>query len=279
MMVTAPTSPMPRSVCSASTTGASDQLGRNSAIAASIRSSRSFAMPNGEQTSPAARADGRGARSAALVASAGMLAPQAFLPGNTRPWRSIMDEIACRLRRRSSTAASRARTRSRIASCASSGTHTAVSSPARSRRASCWRVAAVGLDPIARLARDQRRRDYCAAVAQLGQLPVQAIAGRAGLVAEVKPAPVPLLQLGGETAHALRRRRRPRRGSATSPRRPSSATATACRSLATSMPTKTSLCCSTARPPALRIGPPPRATLVEPAQCRASHPGPDGHAV
>ena len=66
------------------------------------------------------------------------VAPQVFLPGNTRPWRSIKDEIACRLRRRSATAASRERTRSRIASCAASGTHTAVSSPARSRRASCW---------------------------------------------------------------------------------------------------------------------------------------------
>src|SRR3954463_5341778 len=41
-----------------------------------------------------------------------------------------------RLRRRSSTAASRARTRSRKASWASSGTHTGVSSPARNNRAS-----------------------------------------------------------------------------------------------------------------------------------------------
>ena len=48
-----------------------------------------------------------------------------------------MDEIDWRLRRRSSTAASLARTSSRMASCASSGTQTAVSSPARRRRASC----------------------------------------------------------------------------------------------------------------------------------------------
>lgn len=41
------------------------------------------------------------------------VAPQVFLPANTRPWRSIMDEIACRLRRRSSPAACRARIRSR----------------------------------------------------------------------------------------------------------------------------------------------------------------------
>jgi hypothetical protein len=40
-----------------------------------------------------------------------------------------------RLRRRSSVAASRARTRSRTASCASSGAHTPVSSPARCSRA------------------------------------------------------------------------------------------------------------------------------------------------
>lgn len=41
-------------------------------------------------------------------------------------------------------------------------------------------------------------------MAQHGQLPVEAIAGRTGLVVEVQSAPVPLLQPGGEAAHALR---------------------------------------------------------------------------
>jgi RNA-directed DNA polymerase len=49
----------------------------------------------------------------------------------------VLNAIVCRLRRKSATAASRTRSKSRMASSASSGTHTSVSSPARSKRASC----------------------------------------------------------------------------------------------------------------------------------------------
>jgi len=66
------------------------------------------------------------------------------------------------------------------------------------------RVAPVGLDPVARLPRDQRRRDDGAMVPEPGEEPVQAVAGRAGLVAEVQA-----VVLGGQprrqAAHALRR--------------------------------------------------------------------------
>src|SRR4029077_7539935 len=56
-----------------------------------------------------------------------------FLPaGYQRPWRSRNADTCWRFERRSITAVSRARVRSRIASCRRSGTHTAVSSPARS---------------------------------------------------------------------------------------------------------------------------------------------------
>ena len=49
------------------------------------------------------------------------------------------------------------------------------------------RIAAVGLNPITRPTRDQRRRDHDAILAQSAQQPVQAVAARTGLVTEVKP--------------------------------------------------------------------------------------------
>ena len=50
------------------------------------------------------------------------------------------------------------------------------------------RVPPVGLDPIARLARDQRRSHDDAIMPGEGQLPLNAIAARSGLVAEPKRA-------------------------------------------------------------------------------------------
>jgi hypothetical protein len=50
------------------------------------------------------------------------------------------------------------------------------------------RVAPVGLDPVARFPRDQRRRDDGAMVPEPGEEPVQAVAGRAGLVADAQRA-------------------------------------------------------------------------------------------
>ena len=46
------------------------------------------------------------------------------------------------------------------------------------------RVATVGLDPISRLARNQRRSNDNATMPSQGQLPLNAIAARAGLIAE-----------------------------------------------------------------------------------------------
>jgi hypothetical protein len=67
------------------------------------------------------------------------------------------------------------------------------------------RVPAVGLDPVARLPRDERGRDHDAGVAEVGDEAVETVAGRAGLVAKVDA-----LVLGREAlhepAHALRRR-------------------------------------------------------------------------
>ena len=45
-------------------------------------------------------------------------------------------------------------------------------------------IAPVGLDPLARALGDQRRRDHRAVMAESGDLALQAIAGRTGLVAE-----------------------------------------------------------------------------------------------
>ena len=88
----------------------------------------------------------------------------------------------------------RARTRSRIASCAASGTHTAVSSSARSSLRQRQAVAPVGLHPYARTARRQRRRHHLAAHSRLAVQPaIEAVAARPRLVAHHQLAPV-LLQ-------------------------------------------------------------------------------------
>ena len=53
------------------------------------------------------------------------------------------------------------------------------------------RITPVGLHPVARLARDQGRRHHHAGVAEPLELPLQAVAARAGLVAEAQLPPIP----------------------------------------------------------------------------------------
>jgi hypothetical protein len=64
-------------------------------------------------------------------------------------------------------------------------------------------VAPVGLHPVAGPARDQRGRHHRAVVAQRGDLPVQAVAARAGLVADPEPA-VLLAEPLDQAPHGLR---------------------------------------------------------------------------
>ena len=52
------------------------------------------------------------------------------------------------------------------------------------------RIASVGLDPIARLHRNERGRDNHTVMAEFGQLPVQTVAAGTSLVAELQAAPV-----------------------------------------------------------------------------------------
>ena len=67
------------------------------------------------------------------------------------------------------------------------------------------RVAPVGLDPVARLPRDQRRRDHDAGVPEPGEQSVEPVPGRPGFVAKVQ-ALVLAGQLRCQAAHAVRRR-------------------------------------------------------------------------
>src|SRR6478752_4481125 len=57
-------------------------------------------------------------------------------------------------------------------------------------------IAPVGLHPVARLDRNERRRDDHAVMPEFGELPMQTIAARACLVAEIKLAPVAAKLLG-----------------------------------------------------------------------------------
>lgn len=61
------------------------------------------------------------------------------------------------------------------------------------------RVAAVRLDPVARLYGDERGRDHDAVMPHLDELAVQAMAARSGLMAEMQPDAV-----SAEILHSLR---------------------------------------------------------------------------
>lgn len=57
------------------------------------------------------------------------------------------------------------------------------------------RVPPVGLDPIARLSRNQRRRRDDAAMPEIGELAIDAISASAGFIAEFEPTAVLLNRL------------------------------------------------------------------------------------
>ena len=97
------------------------------------------------------------------------------------------------------------------------------------------RVAPVGLDPLARLSRDQRRSHHRTLVPKPGELSLNAIAARAGFIAEPKFA-VSAGQLRDQRFHR-RRRIGDLPVSRISPRMPASARATTIVSLCTSSPT------------------------------------------
>ena len=135
MKVAAQMSLTPRKACKRSTTGVSGQSSMLSSIAfskrntlsrhcvsATINSCRTACWPAYGKLSPCIHLK--------------YFVPQAFKPGKILPCRNKKDRISCRLRVRSFTAASRARIRSRIASCAASGVQISVSSRARNNRAS-----------------------------------------------------------------------------------------------------------------------------------------------
>src|SRR5262249_13800602 len=125
--------------------------------------------------------------------------------GKTRPCLSMKALTCWRCTRRVSTAEARARTRSRMASWVSSGTHTGVSSPARNSLASATGIAAVGLHPIAGLPLDERGPPDPTGVTGRGDEPIQAIPGQAGLVAEMDARMLGRNPLD-QPAHALCRR-------------------------------------------------------------------------
>lgn len=66
------------------------------------------------------------------------------------------------------------------------------------------RVPPVGLDPIARLSSNQRRRSDDAAMPEIGELAIDAISASAGFIAEFEPTAV-LAQSLGELGHVQRR--------------------------------------------------------------------------
>jgi hypothetical protein len=64
-------------------------------------------------------------------------------------------------------------------------------------------ITAIGLHPVARAARDQRRRDHAAVLAEAAQQPMHAVPARTGFVAEVEP-PVAVLQAPDQAVQRLR---------------------------------------------------------------------------
>ena len=68
------------------------------------------------------------------------------------------------------------------------------------------RIAAIGLHPVAGSARDQRRRDHAAVLAEAAEQPMHAVAARSGFVAEAE-LPMAALQALDQTMQRLRRAR------------------------------------------------------------------------
>ena len=133
-------------------------------------------------------------------------------------------------------------------------------------------VAPVRRDPLTRPLRDQGRRDHGAVVAEFADLPIQPVARRPGLEADMQTL-IPLAELLDRPLD--RRRLVLDLAEETGPRRvrPPSAIATACFSFATSNATKASIL-PMARPPCVRLGSALRATLVSQSHDRAGQPQP-----
>ena len=128
---------------------------------------------------------------------------QVFLPaGYQRPWRSRNADSCWRFERRSITAVSRPRVRSRHRFV------TAVRNPHRGQLAGAQElrqadgIASVGLHAIAWFLWDQRWRNYNALVPEHFDLPMQLVTRGPGLVAERDP-----LVFGRKLANQLGRRR------------------------------------------------------------------------
>src|SRR6202022_3391201 len=117
-------------------------------------------------------------------------------------------ESCWRARRNACTASKRARTRSRIASCVASGTHTAVSSPARCSRArlAASRRSLLTRSPTRCGISDGATTTHCWPVRR--QVTLDAAAARAALIAEPQPPPLGA-KLAGQPLQRCRRVRDP----------------------------------------------------------------------
>src|SRR4051812_13471271 len=123
------------------------------------------------------------------------------------------------------------------------------------------RIPTIGLDALARPFRDQRGSDDGAVMPEIRDLPLQAIAGRPGLITEQQPAVLPASFVTSRRTAPGVCSMSPR--NRTSPWRPSSAKATEIFNLEASRPTKTALSWCMARPLCVRLGAGPSgATLV-----------------
>ena len=101
------------------------------------------------------------------------------------PLRSSNFDTRCRARIRSPRTSSRARTRSRAASCSTLGTDHLDELVDQQQPGQQLRIPGVGLHPVPVRPLQLRRRRHRAPHPMIGQVPVQAVAGRAGLVADV----------------------------------------------------------------------------------------------
>jgi hypothetical protein len=157
---TAVSTEIPRRHIRACTTGAYRSVAAMAVILESsrfLRSSVSSAVPGWPRTRPAAQ----GPRTVAGEARCGGRRFRPGHPSRPRPWRSRSFETRCLARIRSARTSSRARTRSRAASCEGPGTRTGVIWPSRANRAQMLGVPGVGFHPVPGGSLEPgRRRDH-----------------------------------------------------------------------------------------------------------------------
>ena len=186
--IAAATIPIPRSACSEATTGARDHSGKAASICASSRSRRAVAA-----STAAMAIFQHDIMNRPLELQIGQPAAMRFRPGRpvivmAMPQQEAGQLLACLTHAAHGCLTCTHEIAHRLVGLIRYPNRGQLPGPMQCGKFA--RVAPVGLDPLARLSRDQRRSHHGTLVPKPGELSLNAIAARAGFIAEPKFAVV-----------------------------------------------------------------------------------------